>query len=58
MAHLKEKHMKKGKLYECDSCNKKFSYTTSLKQHKQCDHEEEEPFQCVLCPHVAPGKNI
>ena len=54
MAHLKEKHTKKGKLYECD---KKFLYTTSLKRHKQCDHEEEgETFQCVLCPHVAPRK--
>lgn len=38
------------KMYECDKCDKRFSYKSTLATHQKVVHSDEKQFKCPECP--------
>jgi len=48
-AYKKLKEMKEKGVYECETCNKTFSDSKSLKRHIKTIHHHSGPFKCDIC---------
>ncbi len=46
--HIRYKHIKNNKIYECPSCPKKFVINRDLLKHYRI-HTGKEPFRCHIC---------